>query len=179
MNSHVTKTRDRGRYFFVELGRGVGRLRWQLPRIRAWRPAATTDYRREPVPGLTTDQTTLFLTGQANFKELEQVTTASGAFHWIAVVGCHRVSDPWRLVAGRESAGGALRRPSARNNTVRPHNDERPESARRASNSPRTGPGTVAAFALCRQRARWMPRAGAAGCTRRGRRTFKAQFSEG
>jgi CxxC motif-containing protein (DUF1111 family) len=42
------------------------------------------------VPGLTTDQTTLFFQGQASFKQLEQVTDGLGPrFNLDSCVGCH------------------------------------------------------------------------------------------
>ena len=54
------------------------------------RPASTTDTFGNPVPGLTTDQTTLFFNGQASFKELEQVTDGLGPrFNLDSCVGCH------------------------------------------------------------------------------------------
>jgi CxxC motif-containing protein (DUF1111 family) len=54
------------------------------------RPAATTDTVGNPVPGLTTDQATLFFNGQANFKELEQVADGLGPrFNLDSCVGCH------------------------------------------------------------------------------------------
>jgi CxxC motif-containing protein (DUF1111 family) len=54
------------------------------------RPTATTDTVGNPVPGLTTDQTTLFFNGQANFKELEQVADGLGPrFNLDSCVGCH------------------------------------------------------------------------------------------
>src|ERR1700761_6953047 len=44
----------------------------------------------DPVPGLTTDQNTLFLTGQATFKEVEQLTDGVGPrFNLNSCVGCH------------------------------------------------------------------------------------------
>jgi len=65
-------------------------LRWQLPRIRACVPPPRTDTVGNPVPGLTTDQTTLFFNGQANFKELEQVNDGLGPrFNLDSCVGCH------------------------------------------------------------------------------------------
>jgi CxxC motif-containing protein (DUF1111 family) len=43
-----------------------------------------------PVPGLTTDQTTLFFAGQASFKQLEGVTDGLGPrFNLDSCVGCH------------------------------------------------------------------------------------------
>src|ERR1700733_2152168 len=54
------------------------------------RPASTTDTFGNPIPGLTTDQTTLFFNGQASFKELEQVTDGLGPrFNLDSCVGCH------------------------------------------------------------------------------------------
>ena len=54
------------------------------------RPASSTDTFGNPVPGLTTDQTTLFFAGQASFKEQEQVTDGLGPrFNLDSCVGCH------------------------------------------------------------------------------------------
>ena len=54
------------------------------------RPAVSTDTFGNPVPGLTSDQTTLFFNGQATFKELEQVTDGLGPrFNLDSCVGCH------------------------------------------------------------------------------------------
>jgi CxxC motif-containing protein (DUF1111 family) len=57
------------------------------PGVRA---ASATDTFGNPVPGLTADQTTLFLNGQASFKQLEQVTDGLGPrFNLDSCVGCH------------------------------------------------------------------------------------------
>ena len=54
------------------------------------RPTSATDTFGNPVPGLTTDQTTLFFQGQASFKQLEQVTDGLGPrFNLDSCVGCH------------------------------------------------------------------------------------------
>jgi CxxC motif-containing protein (DUF1111 family) len=54
------------------------------------RPASSTDTFGDPMPGLTTDQTTLFFAGQASFKEPEQVTDGLGPrFNLDSCVGCH------------------------------------------------------------------------------------------
>ena len=42
------------------------------------RPATTTDTFGNPIPGLTTDQTTMFFTGQETFKEVETNATGLG-----------------------------------------------------------------------------------------------------
>lgn len=57
------------------------------PGVRA---AGATDTFGNPVPGLTTDQTTLFLQGQANFKEVERLGDGLGPrFNLDSCVGCH------------------------------------------------------------------------------------------
>jgi CxxC motif-containing protein (DUF1111 family) len=54
------------------------------------RPTSATDTFGNPVPGLTTDQTTLFFQGQASFKQLETVTDGLGPrFNLDSCVGCH------------------------------------------------------------------------------------------
>jgi CxxC motif-containing protein (DUF1111 family) len=54
------------------------------------RTAAATDTFGNPVPGLTADQTTLFLKGQTSFKQLEQVADGLGPrFNLDSCVGCH------------------------------------------------------------------------------------------
>jgi len=54
------------------------------------RPASATDTFGNPVPGLTPDQNTLFLNGQANFKEQEQIADGLGPrFNLDSCVGCH------------------------------------------------------------------------------------------
>src|SRR5580693_7984979 len=54
------------------------------------RPSSSTDTFGNPVPGLTVDQNTLFLNGQASFKQLEQVTDGLGPrFNLDSCVGCH------------------------------------------------------------------------------------------
>jgi CxxC motif-containing protein (DUF1111 family) len=54
------------------------------------RPASSTDTFGNPVPGLTTDQTTLFFNGQASFKQSEQVADGLGPrFNLDSCVGCH------------------------------------------------------------------------------------------
>jgi CxxC motif-containing protein (DUF1111 family) len=89
MNSHVSKT---AAAVVMTL------LSWATGSVAAnavaadpgLRPASTTDTFGNPVPGLTTDQTTLFFNGQASFKELEQVTDGLGPrFNLDSCVGCH------------------------------------------------------------------------------------------
>jgi CxxC motif-containing protein (DUF1111 family) len=54
------------------------------------RPASATDTFGNPVPGLTPDQNTLFLQGQATFKEVEQIGDGLGPrFNLDSCVGCH------------------------------------------------------------------------------------------
>jgi CxxC motif-containing protein (DUF1111 family) len=54
------------------------------------RPTSATDTAGNPVPGLTPDQTTLFLNGQENFKELENIGDGLGPrFNLDSCVGCH------------------------------------------------------------------------------------------
>ncbi len=54
------------------------------------RPASATDTTGNPVPGLTTDQNTLFLEGQEAFKEIENVGDGLGPrFNLDSCVGCH------------------------------------------------------------------------------------------
>jgi CxxC motif-containing protein (DUF1111 family) len=54
------------------------------------RPTSATDTFGNPLPGLTPDQTTLFLDGQTNFKELEQIGDGLGPrFNLDSCVGCH------------------------------------------------------------------------------------------
>jgi CxxC motif-containing protein (DUF1111 family) len=54
------------------------------------RPASATDTFGNPVPGLTPDQTTLFLNGQENFKETENIADGLGPrFNLDSCVGCH------------------------------------------------------------------------------------------
>ena len=89
MNSHVSKTAS---------AVVMSLLSWATVSAAAnaaaadpgLRPASTTDTFGNPVPGLTTDQTTLFFNGQASFKELEQVTDGLGPrFNLDSCVGCH------------------------------------------------------------------------------------------
>ena len=57
------------------------------PGVRA---TSATDTTGNPVPGLTTDQTTLFFQGQANFKEIENIADGLGPrFNLDSCVGCH------------------------------------------------------------------------------------------
>jgi CxxC motif-containing protein (DUF1111 family) len=54
------------------------------------RPTSSADTVGNPMPGLTTDQTTMFFTGQASFKELEAVADGLGPrFNLDSCVGCH------------------------------------------------------------------------------------------
>ncbi len=54
------------------------------------RPASSTDTFGNPVPGLTQDQTNMFLTGQASFEKPEQVADGLGPrFNLDVCVGCH------------------------------------------------------------------------------------------
>jgi CxxC motif-containing protein (DUF1111 family) len=54
------------------------------------RPASATDTFGNPLPGLTTDQTTLFFQGQTNFKEVERLGDGLGPrFNLDSCVGCH------------------------------------------------------------------------------------------
>ena len=57
------------------------------PGVRA---ASATDTFGNPIPGLTTDQTTLFFNGQATFKEQELIANGLGPrFNLDSCVGCH------------------------------------------------------------------------------------------
>jgi CxxC motif-containing protein (DUF1111 family) len=54
------------------------------------RPTSNADTFGNPIAGLTTDQTTLFMNGQENFKEVEQVADGLGPrFNLDSCVGCH------------------------------------------------------------------------------------------
>lgn len=54
------------------------------------RPTSSTDTFGNPLSGLTPDETTLFLTGQESFKEVEQVADGLGPrFNLDSCVGCH------------------------------------------------------------------------------------------
>jgi CxxC motif-containing protein (DUF1111 family) len=88
MNSHVTKAATA---VVVSLLSWVGGTAAAAaaadPGVR---PTATTDTAGNPVPGLSTDQTSMFFTGQASFKELEQVADGLGPrFNLDSCVGCH------------------------------------------------------------------------------------------
>jgi CxxC motif-containing protein (DUF1111 family) len=89
MNSHVSKT---------AIAVVLSLLSWATLSAAAnaaaadpgLRPASTTDTFGNPVTGLTTDQTTLFLNGQATFKEVETNATGLGPrFNLDSCVGCH------------------------------------------------------------------------------------------
>jgi CxxC motif-containing protein (DUF1111 family) len=88
MNSHVTRTATA--VVISMLSWATGSAAQAAAADPGLRPAATTDTVGNPVPGLTTDQTTLFFNGQANFKELEQVADGLGPrFNLDSCVGCH------------------------------------------------------------------------------------------
>jgi CxxC motif-containing protein (DUF1111 family) len=54
------------------------------------RPTGSTDTFGNPLPGLTADENTLFLAGQASFKQQEQVADGLGPrFNLDSCVGCH------------------------------------------------------------------------------------------
>jgi CxxC motif-containing protein (DUF1111 family) len=89
MNSHVTQ---------VATAVAISLLSWAAgsPAANAAaadpgvRPTSTTDTVGNPVPGLTTDQTTMFFTGQESFKEIEAVADGLGPrFNLDSCVGCH------------------------------------------------------------------------------------------
>jgi CxxC motif-containing protein (DUF1111 family) len=89
MNSHVTRTATAVVISLLSWAAGSAAAQAAAadPGLRS---AATTDTVGNPVPGLTTDQTTLFFNGQANFKELEQVADGLGPrFNLDSCVGCH------------------------------------------------------------------------------------------
>ena len=89
MNSHVTKTATAVvmsllSCFTVAIANAAAAAD---PGVR---PTSATDTFGNPVPGLTTDQTTLFFQGQASFKQLETVTDGLGPrFNLDSCVGCH------------------------------------------------------------------------------------------
>ena len=88
MNSHVTKTATA--VVVSLLSWATGSAAQAAAADPGLRPAATTDTVGNPVPGLTTDQTTLFFNGQANFKELEQLADGLGPrFNLDSCIGCH------------------------------------------------------------------------------------------
>ena len=89
MKSHIATTASS--VAFILLGWVAGSATASAaaadPGLRA---ASSTDTFGNPVPGLTTDQTTLFFNGQATFKEVEQVTDGLGPrFNLDSCVGCH------------------------------------------------------------------------------------------
>src|SRR6185437_720472 len=54
------------------------------------RPSGNTDTVGNPLPGLAADESALFLTGQASFKQSEQVADGLGPrFNLDSCVGCH------------------------------------------------------------------------------------------
>ena len=89
MNSHVTKTATAVvmsllSCFTVAIANAAAAAD---PGVR---PTSATDTFGNPVPGLTTDQTTLFFQGQTSFKQLETVTDGLGPrFNLDSCVGCH------------------------------------------------------------------------------------------
>jgi CxxC motif-containing protein (DUF1111 family) len=89
MNSHVSKTATAVVISLLSWATGSAAAN-AAAADPGLRPASTTDTFGNPVPGLTTDQTTLFFNGQASFKELEQVTDGLGPrFNLDSCVGCH------------------------------------------------------------------------------------------
>ena len=89
MNSHVSKTATAVVMSLLSWATGSAAAH-AAAADPGLRPAVSTDTFGNPMPGLTTDQTTLFFNGQANFKELERVTDGLGPrFNLDSCVGCH------------------------------------------------------------------------------------------
>lgn len=88
MNSHVTKTATAVAISLLSCSTvTIANAAATDPGVR---PTSATDTFGNPVPGLTTDQTTLFFQGQASFKQLETVTDGLGPrFNLDSCVGCH------------------------------------------------------------------------------------------
>jgi CxxC motif-containing protein (DUF1111 family) len=88
MNSHVTRTATAVVISLLSCSAvTIANAAATDPGVR---PTSATDTFGNPVPGLTTDQTTLFFQGQASFKQLEQVTDGLGPrFNLDSCVGCH------------------------------------------------------------------------------------------
>jgi CxxC motif-containing protein (DUF1111 family) len=89
MNSHVSKTATAVVMTLLSWATGSAAAN-AAAADPGLRPASSTDTFGNPMPGLTTDQTTLFFNGQATFKEQEQVTDGLGPrFNLDSCVGCH------------------------------------------------------------------------------------------
>jgi CxxC motif-containing protein (DUF1111 family) len=89
MNSHVSKTATAVVMTLLSWATGSAAAN-AAAADPGLRPASSTDTFGNPMPGLTTDQTTLFFNGQATFKEQEQITDGLGPrFNLDSCVGCH------------------------------------------------------------------------------------------
>src|ERR1700733_13722097 len=89
MNSHVSKTATAVVMTLLSWATGSAAAK-AAATDPGLRPASSTDTFGNPMPGLTTDQTTLFFNGQATFKEQEQITDGLGPrFNLDSCVGCH------------------------------------------------------------------------------------------
>jgi CxxC motif-containing protein (DUF1111 family) len=89
MNSHVSKTATAVVMTLLSWATGSAAAN-AAATDPGLRPASSTDTFGNPIPGLTTDQTTLFFNGQATFKEVENNSSGLGPrFNLDSCVGCH------------------------------------------------------------------------------------------
>jgi CxxC motif-containing protein (DUF1111 family) len=90
MKSHVSTAASAVFMTLLTWGAGVAAANAATAKDPGVRAVSSTDTTGNPVPGLTPDQSTMFLNGQESFKEVENVGDGLGPrFNLDSCVGCH------------------------------------------------------------------------------------------